>query len=105
MHIEDGRQFLLLTTGRYDVITAEPPPPHNAGIVNLYSREYFDLVRERLVDGGVVTYWLPTRDLTSGEAWSITAGFCGAFPDCTLWTGYGLDWMLAGTRGLGSGSG
>jgi predicted membrane-bound spermidine synthase len=103
LHIEDGRQFLLLNRARYDVITAEPPPPHNAGIVNLYSREYFDLVRERLVDGGVVTYWLPNGNLTPREAWSITAGFCGAFPDCSLWTGYGLEWMLAGTRGLGSG--
>jgi len=103
VHIEDGRQFLLLSTARFDVITAEPPPPHNAGIVNLYSREYFDLVRSRLVDGGVVTYWLPTALLTPGEAWTITAGFCGAFPDCTLWTGFGPEWMLAGTRGLGSG--
>jgi spermidine synthase len=68
VHIEDGRQFLLLSRARYDVITAEPPPPHNAGIVNLYSREYFDLVRERLVEGGVVTYWLPNGDLTPREA-------------------------------------
>jgi len=103
VHIEDGRQFLLLSRTRYDVITAEPPPPHNAGIVNLYSREYFELVRERLADGGVVTYWLPNGELTPREAWSITAGFCGAFPDCSLWTGYGLEWMLAGTRGLASG--
>ena len=60
VHIEDGRQFLLLTTGRYDVITAEPPPPHNAGIVNLFPGT--STRAERLVDSGVVTYWLPTRD-------------------------------------------
>ncbi|PYQ22631.1 MAG: spermidine synthase, partial [Acidobacteria bacterium] len=48
VHVEDGRFFLLTTEGRYDVITGEPPPPKNAGIVNLYTREYFELVKHRL---------------------------------------------------------
>ena len=25
-------------------------------------------------------------------------GFCEAFPDCSLWTGHGLEWILMGTR-------
>ena len=30
---------------------------------------------------------------------SIVRGFCDAFPDCSLWTGSGLNWMLVGSRG------
>lgn len=41
IHIEDGRFFLMTTRMKFDIITAEPPPPKNAGIVNLYSEEYF----------------------------------------------------------------
>jgi spermidine synthase len=100
VHVEDGRQFLVLTPARYDLITAEPPPPRNAGIATLYSREYFHLLRERLEDGGVATYWLPVHSLAPREAWAITRAFCDAFPDCSLWAGIGLDWMLAGTRGV-----
>ena len=29
---------------------------------------------------------------------SIIRAFCDPFPDCSLWTGIGLDWMLVGTR-------
>ena len=99
VHVEDGRYFLQTTVRRYDVITAEPPPPKNAGIVNLYSLEYFRLIHDRLAPGGVATYWLPVGDLTASDALAITKAFCSAFEDCSLWTGTALDWMLAGTRG------
>ena len=99
-HVEDGRYFLLATQDRYDLITAEPPPPKNAGIVNLYTAEYFKLLREHLSDGGIATYWLPVHSLTREDAAAISLGFCAAFPDCTLWNGSGLDWMLVGSAGM-----
>ncbi len=98
-HIEDGRFFLQTTDRRFDIITGEPPPPKMAGIVSLYTVEYFELVRERLNEGGIATYWLPAHALTQRDAKVIARSFCSAFDDCTLWTGSGLDWMLVGTRG------
>jgi spermidine synthase len=98
VHVEDGRFFLLTTDQRFDLITAEPPPPKNAGIGNLYSLEYFHLLKDRLADGGVATYWLPVYQMASREARAVTAAFCHTFPDCSLWTGAGPEWMLAGTR-------
>jgi len=99
VHVEDGRFFLQTTDRTFDLITAEPPPPRGAGISNLYSQEYFQLVRDRLRDGGVVTYWLPVNMLSLAETQAIIHGFCNVFADCSLWTGAGLQWMLAGTRG------
>ena len=99
VHVEDGRFFLQTTDETFDLITAEPPPPRGAGITNLYSLEYFRLVHDRLREGGVVTYWLPVNQLWPSEAKAIMRGFCAAFPDCSLWSGAGLQWMLAGTRG------
>ncbi len=99
VHVEDGRFFLLTTRERFDLITAEPPPPKNAGIVNLYSKEYFGLVRERLSEGGLASYWLPVEQLGVLDTRAILRGFCDAFEDCSLWTGYGGEWMLLGTRG------
>jgi spermidine synthase len=99
VHIEDGRFFLLTTKNKYDLITAEPPPPKHAGVVNLYSSEYFKLIHDRLADGGVASYWLPVYQLSPREARSIVRGFCDAFEDCTLWSGYGAEWMLVGTKG------
>jgi predicted membrane-bound spermidine synthase len=99
VHVEDGRFFLLTTDRRFDLITAEPPPPKNAGVVNLYSREYFALVHDRLAEGGVATYWLPVSQLELQDSKAIIRAFCSAFVDCSLWTGGGGEWMLAGTRG------
>ena len=98
VHVEDGRFFLLTTDQRFDIITAEPPPPKGSGIVNLYSREYFDLIRKRLAPGGITTYWLPVHLLEVVESKAVIRGFCEVFEDCSLWTGIGLEWMLAGSR-------
>lgn len=98
LYAEDGRFFLVASSDRYDVITAEPPPPHHAGISNLYSREFFRLVETRLNPGGIATYWLPVHDLKLAEAQAIVRAFLDAFPDGSLWTGSGLDWILMGTK-------
>jgi spermidine synthase len=99
VHIEDGRFFLNTTKKRYDLITSEPPPPKNAGVVNLYSQEYFELIRERLNPGGYTSYWLPVMQLEPIESLAIIKAFCNAFDDCSLWSGAGLEWMLLGSNG------
>jgi spermidine synthase len=98
VHIEDGRHFLLTTERRFDLITGEPPPPQMAGVVNLYTREYFELMRDRLAPGGMVTYWLPLHSLSERAARSILRAFCDAFDDCSLWRGSGANLMMAATR-------
>jgi spermidine synthase len=98
-HVEDGRFFLQTTPRRFDLITAEPPPPKVAGVINLYSREYFQLVHDRLSEGGMATYWLPVVQLEPDEARSIIRGFCDVFSDCSLWTGLTWEMMLMGSRG------
>jgi len=100
VHVEDGRHFLQTTEHRFDLITGEPPPPQIAGVVNLYTREYFELLRSRLNDGGIVTYWLPAHSLSPQSALAVLAAFCSAFPDCSLWHGAGQDLMMVGTRNL-----
>jgi len=99
VHVEDGRFFLASTPQRFDLITAEPPPPKNAGIVSLYSREYFQLVKGRLAEGGMTTHWLPVFLLDPEDTRAIVKAFCSVFDDCSLWSGVGLNWMLAGSRG------
>jgi predicted membrane-bound spermidine synthase len=101
VHIEDGRFFLNTTAKRYDLITSEPPPPKIAGVVNLYSEEYFKLIRERLHPGGYASYWLPVQQLEPTDTLAITKAFCNAFDDCSLWSGGGLEWMLLGSNNAG----
>jgi len=96
--VEDGRFFLQTTSRRYDLITSEPPPPKHAGVVNLYTREYFQLIHDRLEEGGVNSYWLPVHQLTFDDTRAIIRAYCEVFPNCSLWGGIGYSWMLAGFR-------
>ncbi len=96
--MEDGRFFLQTTPRRFDIITAEPPPPLAAGVVNLYSQEYFQLIYDRLREGGVATYWLPSWQISWSATQSIVKAFSHVFPDCSLWTGTAFEWMLVGTK-------
>ena len=61
--IDDGRRYLERTSGQYDVITIDPPPPvEAAGSSLLYSKEFYEIVRQRLRPGGILQQWLPSGD-------------------------------------------
>ena len=98
VHVEDGRYYLQTTEKHFDLITGEPPPPRLAGVVNLYTKEYFQLIYDRLADGGLTTYWLPLHDLTEISTKAILRSFCDVFKDCSLWHGMGLSLMMVGTK-------
>lgn len=96
--LEDGRHYLRLHREQFDIITAEPPPPLAAGVVNLYTREYFMALAGRLAPGGLATYWLPVPQFKPQGARAVVRAFCDAFPDCTLWAGDQRNWILMGGR-------
>ncbi|HZN85239.1 MAG TPA: hypothetical protein VFB53_00500 [Burkholderiales bacterium] len=96
--LEDGRHYLRLHREQFDIITAEPPPPLIAGVVNLYTREYFTAIAGRLAPGGLATYWLPAPQFKPQGARAVVRAFCDAFPDCTLWAGDQRNWILMGGR-------
>lgn len=101
VHVEDGRFFLQTTTTQYDLITGEPPPPRTPGTVNIYTRDYFQLVHDRLAQGGMATYWVPVARPNPGtDVNTIIRAFCDVFSDCSLWNATPFDLMLIGSRGL-----
>jgi spermidine synthase len=99
VHVEDGRFFLQTRGERWDIITGEPPPPNIPGIAPLYSLEYFRLMKERLSEGGIATYWLPLHSLSEPAARSILKSWSLVFETCFLWRGATQDLMLVGIRG------
>jgi spermidine synthase len=64
-HFTDGRAFLRRRAVRYDVIEADALRPTSAYSGNLYSVEYFQLVRDRLAPGGFAVTWAPTPRVLS----------------------------------------
>ena len=61
--VADGRNYLLFLkiTKKYDVITADIIQPNHAGAGNLYSKEYFELVKKSLKPDGIAVQWIGKR--------------------------------------------
>jgi predicted membrane-bound spermidine synthase len=68
----DGRSFLLRSPERFDVIEADALRPGTPYVGNLYSYEYFVLLRQRLRPGGLGVTWAPTA--------RVKGAFLKAFP-------------------------
>lgn len=83
--VNDGRTHLLATPERYDVIALEPPPPNNAGVSNLYSREFYQLCKSRLKKGGMIAQWVPYHCMTLAQSQSVVGTMQSVFPTTTFW--------------------
>jgi spermidine synthase len=57
--VADGRHYLLSTRNTFDVITLEPPPPQDAGVVNLYTEEFYALAKLKMRPRAVLAQWVP----------------------------------------------
>lgn len=100
VHLQDGRHYLATRGEQFDLITGEPPPPNIAGIKSLYSQEYFELMRQRLSDKGIASYWLPIDQLDLSSAKAVLAAFCNAMESCSLWAGSNYNWIMMGGPGM-----
>jgi len=83
--LNDGRNVLLASAGGFDAILSDSIHPVYAGNSALYTREYFELCRERLRDGGVVSMWLPMYSLTRESYLAILRAFWEVFPETCVW--------------------
>jgi spermidine synthase len=98
---DDARHYVLTTREKFDAITSDPIHPWVKGAATLYTKEYFERVKEHLNPGGVVTQWVPLYESTEDAVRSEIATFLQVFPNGTIWrnddsNGRGYDLVLAG---------
>jgi hypothetical protein len=96
--VQDGRFFLQACPARYDIITGEPPPLKTAGTVNLYTQQFFSLMKGRLKDGGIASFWLPIYQLTTDETKAILRAFHNVFPNASVWANSDWEWIMVGLK-------
>ena len=97
---DDARHFVLTTPEKFDIITSDPIHPWVKGSATLYSKEYFELVKQHLNPGGVVTQWVPLYESDTDTVKSEIATFFEVFPNGSVWAnelnGGGYDVFLLG---------
>jgi len=83
----DGRHFLQQTNKKYDLISSDPTHPI-LGSANLYSKEYFELCKSHLTEGGMVSQYLPLHKLRPKDFQGIIKTFHTVFSEATVWLGH-----------------
>lgn len=95
LSLQDGRNLLLLDPRLYDLISMELTSVWWAGATNLYSREFYELLRKRLRPGGVVQQWIQLHHIGTEELLSVISTLRSVFPVVTLWVVGGQGILLA----------
>jgi spermidine synthase len=86
--LDDGRHHLLRAAGvageRYDVIASQPSHPWREGAANLFTEEFFRLVRARLAEGGCFALWINGFSMDPESLLAVVASFERVFPGSQL---------------------
>lgn len=82
VEINDGRNFLLATTQKFDIIVSEPSNPWQVGVCNLFTQEYFECVKGRLSPDGVLSLWLQLSEVSPSSVKSVLAALRSQFKYC-----------------------
>jgi spermidine synthase len=97
---DDARHYLMTTTEKFDIIASDPLDVFIKGTAALYSKEYFDAVKQHLNPGGMFTLYVPLYETDEPTFRSELATFFQAFPNGTLWAnlrdGQGYDMVFMG---------
>jgi spermidine synthase len=97
---DDARHFLLTTNEKFDIIASDPLDVFIKGTAALYSKEYFEAVKQHLNPGGFFTLYVPLYESDEATVRSELATFFDVFPNATVWAnlreGLGYDTVFMG---------
>lgn len=90
----DGREFLLTTRERYDIIFSEPSNPFRSGTSSLFTRDFYRAAAQRLADGGIFVQWFQAYEVDSETVRTAYATIASVFPYVETWCGRQNDLLL-----------
>ncbi len=97
--INDGRNHLALGEDKYDVIISEPSNPWQAGQGIMFTREFYEIMKNSLNPGGVALAWIDVYNMDERTLAMALRTFCSVFPSVTLWESTPMsDYLLFGSN-------
>jgi len=95
--VGDGRNHVMLTRRKYDVIISQPTNPWISGVGDLFTLEFFSEASKRLKPGGVMCAWFQIYHMGERELRSVLKTFITVFPHALLWFSNESDIVLIGS--------
>lgn len=83
--IGDGREVLLSSNEKYDIIASEPSNPYRAGVASLFTREFYQAIASRLNQGGLFAQWVQAYEVDLETIRTVYATLGAVFPHVDTW--------------------
>jgi spermidine synthase len=100
VRIDDARHFVEVTDEKFDAITSDPLDPWVKGAAMLYTREFFEMLKQHLNPGGAVTLFVQLYESNTDAVKSEIGTFLETFPHGIVFgntnEGKGYDLVLLG---------
>ena len=80
LRLGDARGAMTLSNATYDAIVSQPSHPWTSGASHLYTQEFFDLVRSKLVPGGIFVQWIGANFVDVELFGNLMASMTEVFP-------------------------
>jgi spermidine synthase len=90
----DAREQLTTTPKTYDLIVSEPSNPYRAGIANLYTREFYQSVVNRMKSDGVFVQWLQGYEIDQETVHLVISTLKSVFPNVEIWQSKHTDLLF-----------
>ena len=93
--VDDARNWLLRNDVKFDFIMGQPQDPfENHG--SLFTKEYFELLNNRLTHKGLVSQWVPIFEMTLDDWYIFYNTFNSVFPNVYIFklSTIGLDELI-----------
>jgi spermidine synthase len=83
--VNDARNFLSNSGKKFGLITSEPSNPWIMGISNLFTREFYQLIRQNLKEDGVFVQWFHLYGMDIENYKMVLKTIATVFPSIQLW--------------------
>lgn len=90
----DGREFVLTTDDKYDLILSEPSNPYRAGIASLYTQEFYRSAKACLNPEGLFIQWLQAYEVDELTVATVLATARSVFEHVEIWQTLATDLQL-----------
>jgi len=81
IHLDDARHYLATDKTKYDIIASEPSNLFVSGMVNLFTAEFYQMVKSHLNPGGIFFQWVHYYRVRPEDLPGMVATVQTAFPN------------------------
>ncbi|WP_455222599.1 fused MFS/spermidine synthase [Kaarinaea lacus] len=99
LEYNDARNTLLLEDVKYDLIAAQPSHPWLSRASTVFTKEFFQVVKSRLNEGGIYGQWLSMFNMDATTMRAIMKAFYDVFPEGFTMADVGTgDFLMFGSE-------